>query len=216
MHGFKPGDGKLSVNFTIQGKKTISLPAFHRSKVQCDELGLDLTPLKLRLISVKLETGGVEILITSLTDQQAYAYDDFAELYHLRWPVEEDYKSMKQWVEIENFTGKSVLSIYQDFHASVFSKNMTSVLAFPTQPIIDQNTESRKHKYKPNFAQSLSKIKDVLPLLFIRTEEKIRALISGIHAIFIQTIEPVRLGRRYPRNFNKRSGRFHFCYKSIR
>jgi hypothetical protein len=44
---------------------------------------------------------------------------------------------MKQWIEIENFAGKSVLSIYQDFHAEVFSKNLASVLAFPTRSVID-------------------------------------------------------------------------------
>ena len=86
-------------------------------------MGLDLKPLKLRLIRIELETGEAEILITSLLDQQIHSYDQFAELYHLRWPVEEDYKTMKHWIEIENFSGKSVLSIYQDFHAKVFSKN---------------------------------------------------------------------------------------------
>lgn len=209
---------KVVRKFYNSGKKEkiISLPASYSSNVQCQELGLDLEPLKLRLIRVELETGGVEILVTSLIDQQTYAYDAFDELFHLRWPVEEDYKTMKQWVEIENFTGKSVLSIYQDFHARVFSKNFTSVLAFPTQPIIDQNTKNRKYKYKPNFAQALSKIKDVLPLLFIRAEEMIGGLISHIHSTIIQTIEPVRNGRTYPRVFNNRTGRFHTCYKPVR
>jgi hypothetical protein len=31
--------------------------------------------------------------------------------------VEEDYKAIKCRMELENFTGKSVLSVYQDFHA---------------------------------------------------------------------------------------------------
>jgi hypothetical protein len=104
-------------------------------------MGLDLKPLKLRLIRVELDTGEVEILITSLLDQQVHPLDQFAELYHLRWPVEEDYKTMKHWIEIENFSGKSVLSIYQDFHAKVFSKNLTSALVFQTQNEIDRNTK---------------------------------------------------------------------------
>ena len=109
----------------------ISLPAPGTSIRQCREMGLDILPLKLRLIRVELDTGETEILITSIVNQKAYPTDIFMELYHKRWPVEEDYKTMKCWLEVENFSGKSVLSVYQDFHAKVFSKNLTSVLAFP-------------------------------------------------------------------------------------
>jgi hypothetical protein len=59
-----------------------------------------------------------------------YPYELFRKLYHCRWQVEEDYKVLKAWLTMENFSGKSVLSIYQDFHAKIFSKNLTSILAF--------------------------------------------------------------------------------------
>ena len=209
---------KVVRQFYNSGKKEqiISLPVPPSSIRQCKELGLDLKPLKLRLIRVELDTGETEILITSLLDTQKHTYDEFSELYHLRWPVEEDYKTMKHWIEIENFSGKSVLSIYQDFHAKVFSKNLTSALAHPTQPEIDEITEDRAYRYKPNFAQLLSKIKDVIPLLFIRPREIVCELISDIHTIIKVTIEPIRPGRKYPRDFNNRSGRFHYGYRPIR
>jgi hypothetical protein len=130
--------------------------------------------------------------------------------------VEEDYKTMKHWIEIENFSGKSVLSIYQDFHAKVFSKNLTSALVFQTQGEIDLNTKNYKHQYKKNFTQTLSKVKDVIPLLFFRPLDSLCKLISDIHTIIVRTIEPIRPGRRYPRNFNKRSGRFHYGYQPVR
>ncbi|MBI9030817.1 IS4 family transposase [bacterium] len=197
-------------------EKIISLPAFSSSIKYCKDMGLDLKPLKLRLIRVELDTGEIEILITSLLDNEAYSHDQFADLYHLRWPVEEDYKIMKQWIEIENFSGKSVLSVYQDFHAKVFSKNLTSALIFQTQTIIDNNTRENRYRYKPNFTQALSNIKDVIPLLFIRSKSKVIEIISDLHAIIIRTIEPIRPGRKYPRNFNNRSGRFHYCYQPVR
>jgi hypothetical protein len=196
--------------------KIISLPVASTSKQQCKEFGLDLKPLKLRLIRVELDTGEAEILITSLLDKHKHPYEEFAELYHLRWPVEEDYKTMKQWIEIENFSGKSILSIYQDFHAKVFSKNLASILTFPTQDKIDEVTASRRYRYQTNFAQLLSKIKDVVPLMFIRTQKTVYKLIADIHAIAIGTIEPIRPSRKYPRNFNKRGGRFHYGYQPAR
>jgi len=161
-------------------------------------------------------TGDVEILITSLLNTSKYTYEEFAELYHLRWPVEEDYKTMKYWIEIENFSGKSVLSVYQDFHAKVFSKNLASALAYPTQPEIDKFTTNRRYRYKPNFAQLLSKVKDVLPLLFTRPHTALSSLISDFHTIVIETIEPIRPGRKYQRMFNNRRGRFHYGYQPIR
>jgi len=209
---------KIVRQFYNSGKKEkiISLIAPPSSVKKCKEMGLDLKPLKLRLLRVELETGGAEILITSLLDNNLYSHDLFAELYHLRWPVEEDYKVMKQWIEIGNFSGKSVLSVYQDFHAKVFSKNLASALAFPTRSAIESNTRKRKHKYQKNFAQLLSKIKDVIPLFFIRPTEMLLSLISDLHKIITETIEPVRPGRKYPRDFNKRGGRFHYCYQSTR
>ena len=51
------------------------------------EMGLDILPLKLRLLRVELDTGESEILITSLLDTQSHPHEQFAELYHLRWPI---------------------------------------------------------------------------------------------------------------------------------
>jgi hypothetical protein len=53
----------------------------------------------------------VEVLITNMMGCEAYEVDLFKELYYLRWGIEENYKRLKQWVEIENFSGKSVVSI---------------------------------------------------------------------------------------------------------
>jgi hypothetical protein len=78
-------------------------------------------------------------------------------LYHKRWPVEEDYKIMKTRIEVGNFSGKSALSVYQDFHAKVFAKNLTSVLAFPANAIVKKNNEGNKHDRQINFTQAISK-----------------------------------------------------------
>ncbi len=214
----KRKEWKIVRQFYNSGKmeKIISLTAPRTSVEQCKKMGLDLKPLKLRLIRVELDTGGAEILITSLLDTDRHSHYMFSELYHLRWTVEEDYKTMKQWIEIGNFSGKSVLSVNQDFHAKVFSKNLASALAFQTRSVIEMNTRNRKHKYQKNFAQLLSKIKDVIPLFFIRPTDMLLSLISDLHKIITETIEPVRLGRKYPRNFNRRKGRFNYCYQPTR
>ena len=51
---------------------------------QCREGHLPADPLRVRLIRVELESGEVEVLITSLLDTKAYPYRAFAKLYALR------------------------------------------------------------------------------------------------------------------------------------
>ena len=209
---------KIIRKFYHSGKKEqiIYLPAPPTSIKQCLEMGLDTKPLRLRLVRVQLDTGETEILITSLIDSDLYPAHIFDELYHQRWPVEEDYKKAKCWIEIENFSGKSVLSVYQDFHAKIFSKNLTSALAHPTREIVRQASEGKKYEYQINFAQALSKTKDVIVLLFDRSKEVAILLISQLHEIFIKTIEPIRPGRKFPRNHKVHRRCFYYCYKPIR
>jgi len=176
---------------------------------------LEPVPLHLRLIRIELDTGETEILITTLLDENLYPYEIFFELYHDRWPIEEDYKIMKCRIEVENFSGKSVLSIYQDFYAKVFSKNLISALSFPTRQVIYQTNQDKKYDYQINFTQALSKSKGVLVLLFNRSVKKMISLISDLHDIFIKTIEPIRPGRKYPRNHKIQRKCFHLNYKPI-
>lgn len=208
---------KIIKKFHNSGKKEkiICLEAPPSSIEPCKEIGLDIKPLKLRLIRIELKTGETEILITSLTDEELFPVDIFENLYHLRWPVEEDYKILKCRIEVENFSGKSVLSVNQDFHSKVLSKNLTAIIAHPTKKEIENKTRHRKYPYQLNFTQALSIMKDTIVLLFIKPTEIIEKSISHVHDIFIETIEPIRHGRAFPRKHKIRRRRFYQCYKPI-
>lgn len=198
-----------------QQEQILKLHASFSSITTCQQLELDIEPMTLRLIRIELNTGEVEVLITTLTDCKAYPTDVFAELYHLRWPVEEDYKYMKCWLEIENITGKSVLSVYQDFYAKVFSKNLTSVLSFSTQSELIKSGKKDKYEHQINFVQALSKSKDVIVLLFQRTQAKVIELIKNLHEIFVNTTEPIRPNRSFQRNHKVLKRKYYYSYKSI-
>jgi len=195
-------------------EKIICLPIHATSVAACKEMGLDMQPLKLRLL--RIHNGPeVQILITSLMDTQLYPIDIFSDLYHCRWPVEEDYKAIKCRMELENFSGKSVLSVYQDFHAKVFAKNMVSIMALPINQDLKKNTEGRKRVYQVNFTQALSKSKGALALLLHETKSKIIRLVAELFNIFQRTIEPIRPGRKYPRKHKISARKFFPQYKPI-
>ena len=196
-------------------EKIIDLPVHATSVAQCRQMGLDMTPLKLRLIRIEND-GKIAVLITSLIDTKGYPIDIFSGLYHQRWPIEEDYKTIKCRMELENFSGKSALSVYQDFHAKVFAKNLVWMMAFPVQVRLDENTSFRKYLYQINFTQAFSKSKGVIALLFHDTAKRINRLVADLQNIFQRTIEPVRPGRKYPRNHKaKKSRRYFLQYKPI-
>ena len=195
-------------------EKLISLPVHASSVAYCNEMGLSMKPLKLRLIRIQNEDQ-VQVLITSLINTKEYPMDIFYDLYHHRWPVEEDYKAIKCRMELENFSGKSVLSVYQDFHAKVFTKNLVWILAFAGNNALHQQHEWGKYDYQINFTQALSKSKGVIGLLFHETGSKIVQLIAGLQDIFQRTIEPIRPGRKYPRNHKASVRKFFPAYKPI-
>jgi hypothetical protein len=208
---------KIVREFINSGKQdqVVSIDAPTTSIATCQEYGLDLCPIKLRLIRVELDSGKPEVLVTSLLDSEKYPTDLFAKLYHDRWPVEEDYKVMKCRIELENFSGQSSLSVYQDFHARTFSKNITSMLAFAAQPLVEETAGDKKHNYKINFTQALSTMRDTIVILLAKPTTVIQSIISDILETFAMATEPVRPDRKFPRNHKRAQRKYCLNYKPI-
>ena len=181
----------------------------------CKNLQLDTHPIRLRLVRVELDSGESEVLVTSLVDTEKYPYQLFAELYHDRWPIEEDYKVMKCRIEVENFSGKSPLSVYQDFHAAVFSKNITAMLVASTRERVATATNSRTYAYKINFTQALSTMRDTIVVLLQGSQKIIVKIISDLLETIAKALEPVRPGRKFPRNHKRAQRKCCLNYKPI-
>ncbi len=181
----------------------------------CRKLQLDTQPIRLRLVRVELDSGESEVLVTSLTDTEKYPHHLFAELYHDRWPIEEDYKVMKCRIEVENFSGKSPLSVYQDFHAAVFSKNITAILVASARERVAKTTASRTFTYKSNFTQALSTMRDTIVVLLQGSRKTILKIIFDLLETIARAVEPVRPGRKYPRNHKRAQRKCCLNYKPI-
>lgn len=203
-------------NFVASGlsEQIVSLLPSYAARKECCKRKLSTHPLTIRLIRIELEDGEVEVLATSLLNSLAFPVSLFKELYHLRWPVEEQYKVMKCRIEIENFSGISVLAVYQDFHAKVFTANLTAILAQPAQEIVNHDNANKSYAYQINMTNALSKMKDTVVLLF--QSNNILSLLPALWRLMIKTIEPIRPGRSYPRIKKVKPKRFPGCYKPTR
>lgn len=211
----KTNQNLLVKSFIASGKKEeiVEFKPNKPSLKSCQEKGISTSPIKLRLVRVELPNE-VEVIITNLMDTAQYPAHLFKSLYHARWGIEENYKRLKQWVEIENFSGKSVLSIKQDFHAKILAMNLTAIIARHAENTIQKTTKHRKLKYQINFAQALSKMKHKIVLLII-TRKEFMHLLKDIANHMAQTIEAVRPGRSTPRRVKCVKNKVHYAaYKS--
>jgi hypothetical protein len=152
------------------------------SEVECPahfrEKGRLPSSMHLRFIRVDLPDGEVEILATSLLDRKKYPRKLFKQLYYKRWRIETFYQAIKSRLAVDNFTGRTVEAIKQDFFSTLFVSGLETVLS------ADTNEELRKkptiHRQQVNKAISFHAIKDRIILLMFDPpddfEEQVRRL----------------------------------------
>lgn len=182
-----------------------------KSKKRCSEMGIDVASERLRILIIEKKESQI-ILITSLLDQNKHPYELFDDLYHNRWPVEESYKLWKRRLEIENFSGISVENIMQDFYANVLTMNLTSIIAFPVQEMIEEETKEHKLDYQINWTSALSKMKIFMVVLIFQHNSF--KYIKILFHLFLKNILPRRPDRKFTRKPNYRK-RFHIPYKPV-
>lgn len=148
---------------------------------ELNELGLK-TSIKVRLIKVYLDNGEVEVLATSLLDENIFTYDDFKYIYWLRWRIETFYGMVKGRLGLENFTGYSVEAVKQDFYSTIFITGIEATLTADAQLILAER--ETKYPSQINRSVSFNAVKNnALDLLF--SKEKVEDLTDKLTQIFL-------------------------------
>lgn len=162
--------------FVDGGKKEVI------TTLRVSEGGEEVAPireLKVRFIRIELADGEVEVLVTSLINQKKYPRKLFKALYYKRWNIETYFQTLKSRLSIDNFSGKSVESIYQDFYSTIYVSGLETMLRMEADD--ELAARDTKHQYKVNKAVSFHTIKNkVVGLLFAQPpdfERQIKALL---------------------------------------
>ena len=209
-----PSGWSVVDNFLAAGKEdaVVTLTASNKMIKECKARHIKATLLRVRLIRVLLSSGEVEVLATSLRDHEEYSHFQFKALYNLRWPIEESYKRQKSRIEIDNWTGRSELTIRQDYHAKVFTMNITVMIASFAQETVEIAHHNDMHPKQVNITHALSVMKHAIVKVIICLSpiSILRAIIDNIS----NTIEPVRSNRSNPRKVGTCTRRRKECYKS--
>jgi hypothetical protein len=154
--------------------------------------------LEVRLVSVTLPNGELEVLATSLLDEAAIPTEAFGEAYHGRWGVEGYYGKLKGRLELEAWSGTSVEAVRQDFHATVLLSNLESVLVREAQAELSAGDGQRRYPQVVNHAVALHALKSEVFELLVGAEP-IERVVERLGRLFLGTPVSVRSGRRPPR-----------------
>lgn len=196
----------------------IKLNYFHKRK--CASYGITADSFKVRLVKIELKSGEIEILATSIFDQN-HSIDFFKELYNLRWQTEENYKNIKCRIRIEKWMGKTPEAIFQEFYARIFMLNVTSVIRHEADIELSDKRKKKRRKNKSkttckvNFKAALSKIRRAGILMFIAsTMDLVSAALGKMITKMTEDITWVVPDRSYDRNKRNINGEFQ-TYSNI-
>ena len=176
-------------------------------KAECRRLGLPLK-MKVRFVSLRLPTGELEVLATSLLDEALYPTEEFLTVYHWRWGHETFYLMLKGRLETENFSGRTVEAIRQDVQAAVLLANLESLLSEPAQADLTACGRPETQPCQVNRSISYHALKlELLDLLYreVPAEQVIQKLTRLVRGSPVA----VRPNRKAPR---RRRPSFHRSY----
>lgn len=169
-----------------------------------------------RVLKITLPSGEVETLLTSLHQKQLPIRNAGA-LYFERWKVETAYDLIKSKLQLENFSGKTKISVLQDFYATMFLANITA--------FADEEADSRiadadsgkelKYKRKANRNYTIAKLRDVFLCLIMEPDETLRdAMLESLVIAISKHPVPIVPGRS-PARKTPRKKRFHMARKVV-
>lgn len=125
--------------------------------------------IKVRVISVPLDSGVTEYLATNLLDNTLSA-QDFKDLYFLRWPIESKYSELKNQFLLEEFSGATSTSVEQEFFLNLLLSNLASLIKNDADEKIKEKARStNRFRYQANRAYIIGRLKWYLPRFLAKT-----------------------------------------------
>lgn len=182
--------------------------------VRCAGLPESLT---VRWVTVRLSSGELEVLATSLLDEQCYPSACFEQAYGYRWGEETFYGLLKGRLDLENFSGRSVESVQQDVQATILLSNLESVVTRSAQARMDRASQGGRQPVQVNRAVSFHALKShLMELLFSRLPTG--EVLNRLEELFLSNPVSVRPRRKRPRRKRSAWRSYHYqrtCRKIV-
>lgn len=186
----------------------VKLFAPPEQKAQLQRLGLPLQ-LVVRFVSLRLSTGQLEVLATSLLDEVLYPTEEFLTVYHWRWHHETFYGVMKGRLDLENFSGETAEAVRQDFHSTLLLCNLERVLTRPTATALAEQRSEGQPPQQVNQAVAYHALKfQLLELLY--SDTPVEVVLGKLQRLFSGSPVTKRADRKVPRRKLSLGRSYHF------
>ena len=165
----KENDSEIKIKLTKDRIKK-----FHNPSLK-EEYGKE-EHLNLRILTIELDNGKTETLLTNIFNKE-FQIEDFKELYNLRWGIETNYNTMKNRLNIENYSGKKRITIEQDIYSKFLKYNVFQYYENYFALLINRikRQKGKSGLFKVNQAHLIRKLKKYLPIMILNpTPETIR------------------------------------------
>ena len=103
--------------------------------------------LKVRMSKVILDTGEIEYLLSNIPEDIILP-EEMKSTYFKRWQIEIGYDILKNKLHLENFTGKTKITIEQDFYAQIYTFNVLQDIKNTNTRRIQEKQRNKKLKYQ--------------------------------------------------------------------
>ncbi len=164
-------------------------------------------PLKLRLL--KYEVAGTTYCLATTLFNPLYEGHLFKDLYHARWGIEELYKISKQFIEVEDFHGKTERGVKQELFAHFVLITMSRLCANESENLIanfltpQNNQEESATKVQINFKNCLATISRHLEEMMAVPTRLIKNVMDSVISSISRVRQKTRDFRSYPRKSMK-------------
>lgn len=169
-----------------------------------------------RVLKVPLSSGETETLLTNL-DEKQLPLPQASELYFKRWTIETAFDTLKSKLQLENFSGKTEVSVRQDFYATVYIAGFAMICAADATKQIQDNDQGKELKYarKANMNRSIAFLRNRFFLIILEESPDLRrAMLDHLCRDIAAYPESIRPDRS-PSRKNPRAKRFFIAKKSV-
>ncbi|MBQ2654883.1 MAG: IS4 family transposase [Methanobrevibacter sp.] len=184
----------------------------------------DVEKLNLRIVTIELEKENnetdetkteKETLLTNLPSE-IMSKEDIAEIYNARWGIECTYKTLKQRLQIENYTAHSKTGILQDIYSTFLTYNIFCYTRIYFNTIINRTMrkKGKTSQYDVNQSNLITRIKeDMFEIILNPTREKVRKFTKDFIKKCIHSPNKIKESKKYKRKKKQFKPKFTANYK---
>ncbi len=158
--------------------------------------------ISIRMVNIKLSSGEIETIMTNVL-QKELSKEDIYSIYGLRWGIETNYHELKESMMITNISSSKDTIIKQEIYSQMVVNNIIKSIENDVNEDIDQ--KKYKHKMKVNFNMAVGFTKRFLIKIILEDDDNKRKKLSEVlFDNILGELVPIRKGRKYPRDKNKK------------